>query len=93
MNLEAAVSQELLRKDLKKFLLNSLSEKERKLMEFRYGLDHGRMRTLQEIGQLFCVSRERARQIETNAMRKLKKGYRNIHLTHYLNKKEAKAKN
>ncbi|XP_059072724.1 uncharacterized protein LOC131051246 isoform X2 [Cryptomeria japonica] len=93
VNLEAAVSQELLRKDLKKFLLNSLSEKERKLMEFRYGLDHGRMRTLQEIGQLFCVSRERARQIETNAMRKLKKGYRNIHLTHYLNKKEAKAKN
>lgn len=92
VNLEAVLSEELFKKDLEKFLLNSLSEKERKVMEFRYGLDHGRIRTLQEIGQLFCVSRERARQIEAKAMRKLKKGYRNKHLTHYLNNKEAKAK-
>ncbi|KAH9321189.1 hypothetical protein KI387_015828, partial [Taxus chinensis] len=63
-NLEDIFSEQLMKKDLHKFLLKSLNEKERGVMRLRYGLDDGRMKTLQEIGEHLCVSRERARQIE-----------------------------
>ncbi|GCL38589.1 RpoD subfamily RNA polymerase sigma 70 subunit [Sphaerospermopsis reniformis] len=60
---EDQVSKNLLREDLEK-VLDSLSPRERDVLRLRYGLDDGRMKTLEEIGQIFNVTRERIRQIE-----------------------------
>jgi RNA polymerase primary sigma factor len=51
--------------------LDSLNERERRVLELRYGLDDGRPRTLEEVGVVFNVTRERVRQIETHSLRKL----------------------
>jgi RNA polymerase primary sigma factor len=51
--------------------LASLNERERRVLELRYGLDDGRPRTLEEVGVVFNVTRERVRQIETQSLRKL----------------------
>ena len=53
-------------------LLTVLSERERRVLRMRYGIDRGRGYTLQEIGEVFEVSRERIRQIEAEALRKLR---------------------
>ena len=68
---ENQVSKNLLREDLEK-VLDSLSPRERDVLRLRYGLDDGRMKTLEEIGQIFNVTRERIRQIESKALRKLR---------------------
>ncbi|MDJ0557378.1 MAG: RNA polymerase sigma factor RpoD, partial [Microcoleaceae cyanobacterium MO_207.B10] len=68
---EDQVSKNLLREDLES-VLNSLSPRERDVLRLRYGLDDGRMKTLEEIGQIFNVTRERIRQIEAKALRKLR---------------------
>ncbi|MDP5337668.1 MAG: RNA polymerase sigma factor RpoD, partial [Nodularia sp. (in: cyanobacteria)] len=68
---EDQVSKNLLREDLEK-VLDSLSPRERDVLRLRYGLDDGRMKTLEEIGQIFNVTRERIRQIEAKALRKLR---------------------
>lgn len=52
--------------------LSSLSPRERDVLRLRFGLDDGRKRTLEEVGVLFGVSRYRIRQIEANAIKKLK---------------------
>jgi RNA polymerase primary sigma factor len=52
--------------------LDCLSQRERHILELRYGLSDGRSRTLQEIGNVFGVTRERIRQIERRALRKLR---------------------
>lgn len=58
---------------LKKLLQTSgLTERERKVIELRFGLNGGIARTLKEIGDQFNVTRERIRQIETKAMRKMR---------------------
>ena len=49
-----------------------LSPKEEQVLRLRYGLDDGTLRTLEEVGRLFNVSKERIRQIEVRALRKLK---------------------
>ena len=74
---EDQVSKNLLREDLEK-VLDSLSPRE------RYGLDDGRMKTLEEIGQIFNVTRERIRQIEAKALRKLRHPNRNSVLKEYI---------
>jgi RNA polymerase primary sigma factor len=53
-------------------VLCSLNERERKVLELRFGLGDGNARTLEEVGQQFCVTRERIRQIEAKALRKMR---------------------
>ncbi len=66
-----AASFILLREQLGE-VLNTLTERERKVLELRFGLEDGRARTLEEVGQYFGVTRERIRQIEAKALRKLR---------------------
>lgn len=80
---EDRVSKNLLREDLES-VLNSLSPRERDVLRLRYGLDDGRMKTLEEIGQIFNVTRERIRQIEAKALRKLRHPNRNSILKEYI---------
>ncbi|MEU2114656.1 RNA polymerase sigma factor [Streptomyces sp. NPDC016459] len=61
----------LLRRHLED-VLSTLGERERKVVQLRYGLDDGRPRTLEEIGRLFGVTRERIRQIESKTLDKLR---------------------
>jgi RNA polymerase primary sigma factor len=80
---EDEVSKNLLREDLEN-VLDTLSARERDVLRLRYGLDDGRMKTLEEIGQIFNVTRERIRQIEAKALRKLRHPNRNSILKEYI---------
>jgi DNA-binding CsgD family transcriptional regulator len=73
----------MLRDDLEN-VINSLSPRERDVVRMRYGLDDGRIKTLEEIGQIFSVTRERVRQIEAKAIRKLRQPYRSSILRDYV---------
>ncbi|MDO5418318.1 MAG: sigma-70 family RNA polymerase sigma factor, partial [Lachnospiraceae bacterium] len=65
-------------------VLDTLSEREQKVLRLRFGLDDGRARTLEEVGQEFHVTRERIRQIEAKALRKLRHPSRSRMLKDYL---------
>ena len=65
-------------------VLNTLNPRERDVLRLRYGLDDGRVKTLEEIGNVFSVTRERIRQIEAKALRKLRQPSRNGVLREYL---------
>ena len=82
-NPEQDVAKNLLREDLEG-VLATLSPRERDVLRLRYGLDDGRMKTLEEIGQIFDVTRERIRQIEAKALRKLRHPNRNGVLKDYI---------
>ncbi len=82
-NPEQDVAKNLLREDLEG-VLSTLSPRERDVLRLRYGLDDGRMKTLEEIGQIFDVTRERIRQIEAKALRKLRHPNRNGVLKEYI---------
>lgn len=69
---DTRVSNENLVSELEK-ILSTLRPRERDVLKLRFGLNDGNKRTLEEIGQLFGVSRERVRQIETRALNKLRK--------------------
>ena len=75
----------LLRDDMEN-VLNTLSPRERDVLRLRYGLDDGKVKTLEEIGNVFHVTRERIRQIEAKALRKLRQPSRNLVLTDYMAK-------
>lgn len=77
------VAHELLREDLAE-VLRSLSPRERDVLRLRFGMDDGRQRTLEEVGQLFGVTRERIRQIEAKALRKLRHPNRSRKLKEYI---------
>ena len=80
--IEAAAYQ-LLREQVEE-VLNTLSERERRVLELRFGLIDGRSRTLEEVGRDFGVTRERIRQIEAKALRKLRHPTRSRKLRDFL---------
>ncbi len=65
-------------------VLDTLTERERKVIRLRFGLDDGRQRTLEEVGKEFDVTRERIRQIEAKALRKLRHPTRSRRLRDFL---------
>ena len=65
-------------------VLSTLTEREQKVLRLRFGLDDGRARTLEEVGKEFSVTRERIRQIEAKALRKLRHPSRSRKLKDYL---------
>ena len=65
-------------------VLDTLSEREKKVLMLRFGLEDGRPRTLEEVGKEFNVTRERIRQIEAKALRKLRHPSRSKKLRDYL---------
>jgi RNA polymerase primary sigma factor len=78
-----AASHQLLKEQVED-VLDSLTERERKVLQLRFGLDDGRSRTLEEVGKEFHVTRERIRQIEAKALRKLRHPSRSRKLKDYL---------
>jgi RNA polymerase primary sigma factor len=76
-------SRQLLREQMRA-ILSSLNERERRVLEMRFGLNDGMARTLEEVGQYFGVTRERIRQIEAKALRKLRHPLRSRKLRDYL---------
>ncbi len=78
-----ATSKQLLREQMRS-ILGSLNERERRVLEMRFGLKDGQGRTLEEVGQAFGVTRERIRQIEAKALRKLRHPLRSRKLRDYL---------
>lgn len=67
----------LLREQIEE-LLQSLTDRERQVLELRFGLKDGKTRTLEEVGKYFDVTRERIRQIEGKALVKLKKSAKTL---------------
>jgi RNA polymerase primary sigma factor len=65
-------------------VLETLTNREKKVLQLRFGLEDGRSRTLEEVGQVFGVTRERIRQIEAKALRKLRHPSRSKKLKDYL---------
>lgn len=78
-----AAAYSLLREQLIE-VLSSLTDREQKVLRLRFGLDDGRARTLEEVGKEFNVTRERIRQIEAKALRKLRHPSRSRKLKDYL---------
>ena len=80
---DAAAGQQLL-KETVAAVLHSLAPRERQVLELRFGLHDGRSRTLEEVGKVFDVTRERIRQIEAKALRKLRHPTRATRLRDYI---------
>lgn len=80
---EETLIKQFMKQDLQK-VLDTLNPRERQVIRWRFGLEDGRMKTLQEIGELMSVSRERIRQIESSAFRKLKNKKRTKNLQQYI---------
>ncbi|NPV52066.1 MAG: RNA polymerase sigma factor RpoD [Firmicutes bacterium] len=78
-----AASYRLLKEQIED-VLETLTPREEKVLRLRFGLDDGRSRTLEEVGQIFGVTRERIRQIEAKALRKLRHPSRSRKLKDYL---------
>ena len=78
-----AASHQLLKEQVKDALC-SLTQREQEVLRLRFGLDDGRSRTLEEVGKEFRVTRERIRQIEAKALRKLRHPSRSRRLKDYL---------
>ncbi|HEV2235020.1 MAG TPA: RNA polymerase sigma factor RpoD [Ktedonobacterales bacterium] len=78
-----AASHQLLKEQVED-VLGGLTDRERKVLQLRFGLDDGRSRTLEEVGREFKVTRERIRQIEAKALRKLRHPSRSRKLKDYL---------
>ena len=83
MSPEEYATIEMLKEELSSVLL-TLTEREEKVLRLRFGLDDGQCRTLEEVGQVFNVTRERIRQIEAKALRKLRHPSRSRKLRDFL---------
>ena len=80
----------MLRKELDK-LLKTLTPREREIIKLRYGFKNGYMYTLEEVGRIFEVTRERVRQIEAKAVKKLQTPGRSRRLLGFLDELEREA--
>ena len=80
---EEYATEEMLKEELAGVLL-TLTDREEKVLRLRFGLDDGQCRTLEEVGQIFGVTRERIRQIEAKALRKLRHPSRSRKLKDFL---------
>ena len=80
---EEYATNEMLKDEIDEVLL-TLTEREEKVIRLRFGLDDGKSKTLEEVGQLFGVTRERIRQIEAKALRKLRHPSRSRKLKDYI---------
>jgi len=78
-----SASRELLKEQVEQ-VLSTLSDRERRVLEERFGLKDGKPKTLEEVGKTFAVTRERIRQIEAKALRKLRHPSRGNKLKDYL---------
>ena len=78
-----AAAYSLLKEQIEE-VLNTLNDREQKVLKLRFGLEDGRARTLEEVGKEFDVTRERIRQIEAKALRKLRHPSRSKKLRDYL---------
>ena len=83
MSPEEYATAELLKEELSS-VLETLTEREEKVLKLRFGLDDGQCRTLEEVGQIFGVTRERIRQIEAKALRKMRHPSRSKKLKDFL---------
>ncbi len=83
MSPEEYATVKMLKKELAD-VLSTLTEREEKVLRLRFGLDDGQCRTLEEVGQIFGVTRERIRQIEAKALRKLRHPSRSRKLKDFL---------
>ena len=83
MSPEEYATNELLKDEISEVLL-TLTEREEKVIRLRFGLEDGKSRTLEEVGQMFGVTRERIRQIEAKALRKLRHPSRSRKLKDFL---------
>ena len=83
MSPEEYATNEILKDEISEVLL-TLTEREEKVIRLRFGLEDGKARTLEEVGQMFGVTRERIRQIEAKALRKLRHPSRSRKLRDYL---------
>ena len=83
MSPEDYATNELLKDEIAEVLL-TLTEREEKVIRLRFGLEDGKSRTLEEVGQMFGVTRERIRQIEAKALRKLRHPSRSRKLKDYM---------
>jgi len=70
---EAQISESMMRNEITSVLAEVLTEREKDIITLRYGLATGETHTLEEVGSMFNLSRERVRQIQTKAMRKLRR--------------------
>ena len=78
------INDELLKKDMAE-IFYILSPRERDVLRLRFGIDDGRQRTLNEVGELFGITRERVRQIIDGAIDKLRNSNSNEHIKEYTN--------
>ena len=83
MSPEEYTTAELLKEELCQ-VLDTLTEREEKVLKLRFGLEDGQCRTLEEVGQIFGVTRERIRQIEAKALRKMRHPSRSKKLKDFL---------
>ena len=83
MSPEEYATNEMLKDEISEVLL-TLTEREEKVIRLRFGLEDGKSRTLEEVGQMFGVTRERIRQIEAKALRKLRHPNRSKRLKEYV---------
>ena len=83
MSPEEYATNEMLKDEISEVLL-TLTEREEKVIRLRFGLEDGKSRTLEEVGQMFGVTRERTRQIEAKALRKLRHPSRSRKLKDYM---------
>lgn len=82
-DMEDYVNVQIVRKNIEE-MINTLNPKEAKVLELRFGLEDGKTRILDEVGEVIGVTRERIRQIEAKALRKLRHPSRKQHLDYHL---------